>query len=263
MLKLYHGANSVCSIKVRIVLAEKGFDWESHHISLPKGEQFHPDFVKINPNANVPVLDHDGRLIFESSVISEYLDALSAAHKLMPDDAYLQAKTRIWGIYTLGYHEAVNTLTFASYQRTMLQAKPAEELAARWAAMPNRARALKMKDLVEHGAASHHVPIALEAMSKMCALAEADLADGWLMGEAYSLADALIAAYVYRVACLGLEPLWEGRFPRFSEWWARTNDRPSLGQAVDPYLDEAELAKIRAAGREAYLNKPEFSDYLS
>ena len=40
MLALHHGANSVCSIKVRIVLAEKNLNWESRHIDLPKGEQF-------------------------------------------------------------------------------------------------------------------------------------------------------------------------------------------------------------------------------
>ena len=84
MLILYHGANSVCSIKVRIVLAEKALAWEGRHIDLPKGEQFHPDFLKVNPRAIVPVLDHDGVLIRESSVISEYLDGLSDHNRLMP-----------------------------------------------------------------------------------------------------------------------------------------------------------------------------------
>jgi len=38
MLALYHGANSVCSVKVRIVLAEKGLEWNSRPVDLPKGE---------------------------------------------------------------------------------------------------------------------------------------------------------------------------------------------------------------------------------
>ena len=77
MLALYHGANSVCSIKVRIVLKEKNLEWESRHVDLPKGEQFTPTYLAINPRAIVPVLNHDGILIYESSVICEYLDALS------------------------------------------------------------------------------------------------------------------------------------------------------------------------------------------
>ena len=45
MLTLYHGANSVCSIKARIVLTEKQLEWEGRHVDLPKGEQFHPDYL--------------------------------------------------------------------------------------------------------------------------------------------------------------------------------------------------------------------------
>ena len=56
MLTLYHGANSVCSIKARIVLAEKQLEWEGRHVDLPKGEQFHPDYLQINTRSIVPVL---------------------------------------------------------------------------------------------------------------------------------------------------------------------------------------------------------------
>ena len=131
MLILYHGANSVCSIKVRLVLHEKQLDWQGRHIDLPKGEQFSEAFLAVNPRAIVPVLDHDGRLIHESSVICEYLDGLSAHNPLMPDDPAVRARTRTWGVYTLEYHDSVNTLTCSSYQRRMLLAKPAEELEAR------------------------------------------------------------------------------------------------------------------------------------
>ena len=86
MLTLYHGANSVCSVKVRMVLAEKGLSWESRHIDLPKGEHLQPDYLKINPRAVVPVLDHDGVLIRESTVICEYLDGLDDAVRLVPSD---------------------------------------------------------------------------------------------------------------------------------------------------------------------------------
>jgi glutathione S-transferase len=94
----------------------------------------------------VPVLDHDGVLIHESSVISEYLDGLSAHNRLLPTDAVAQARTRIWGLNTLEYHDSVNTLTFSSYQRQMLLAKSPEELQARWDAMPDKIRVRKTLD---------------------------------------------------------------------------------------------------------------------
>lgn len=138
MLVLYHGANSVCSVKVRIVLAEKGLKWEGRHIDLPKGEHLRPEYLEINPRAVVPVLEHNGALIRESTVICEYLNRLNDSPQLVPSTFLEQARMRVWGINTLEYHDSVNTLTFSSYQRSMLLAKPAEELAARWEAMPDK-----------------------------------------------------------------------------------------------------------------------------
>ncbi|MEM1235567.1 MAG: glutathione S-transferase family protein [Pseudomonadota bacterium] len=252
-LALYHGANSVCSIKVRVVLAEKGLEWEDRHIDLPKGEQFSEVFKKVNPAAIVPVLDHDGRLIYESSVISEYVDGLSPENPLMPTDPYLQAKTRVWGTLTLGYHDAVNTLTFASYQRTMLLGKNTpEQLEARWNAMPDQIKARKMRDLMAHGSASEYVPIAFAKLARMCEMMEDDLTDGYLMGDSYSLADALLVGYLFRIKCVACEGLWESRFPRVTDWYARVTARPSMDAAIGPWIDQAAMASIRASGEEAF-----------
>lgn len=263
MLRLYHGANSVCSVKVRVVLAEKNLAWESHHINLPKGEQFEPEFLKINPRSIVPVLDHDGVLIHESSVISEYLDGLSEHNKLMPSDLVRQAKTRRWGVYTLEYHDSVNTLTFSSYQRKMLLEKPPEELEARWAAMPDQIRVRKIKDLLANGGQSAHVPVAMKRLARMCAEMEDDLATGpWLMGESYSLADALLTAYFFRTECVGLAGLWESRYPRTTDWYERIKARGSFGEAINPWLDEAAMGKIKAAGEETFLADDSYADFL-
>lgn len=263
MLALYHGANSVCSIKVRIVLAEKGLEWEGRHIDLPKGEQFTPEYLKINARAVVPVLDHDGVLIRESSVISEYIDGLSSDNPLMPADMGKQAETRIWGVQTMEYHDSVNTLTFSSYQRQMLLAKPKEELAKRWADMPDQIRAQKMKDLVEKGADSAYVPVAFERLQRMCAEMEDAMADHeWLTGPDYGLADAMVTAYFFRIDCIGLAGLWESRFPRVTDWYERVKARPSFGIAIDPWLDEAAVAKIKAAGTEAFCTSDKFAEFL-
>lgn len=264
MLALYHGANSVCSVKVRIVLAEKGLEWESRHIDLPKGEQFSEAFRKVNPAAIVPVLEHDGKLIYESSVISEYVDTLSDENPLMPDDPYLQAKTRTWGILTLGYHDAVNTLTFASYMRPGLLKKSPEERAARWAAMPDRIKARKTADLVENGAASDYVPIAFGRLSRMCEMIDADLAGGpWLMGEKHGLADAMLAAYFFRLECVGVQALWENRFPRTTDWFNRLKERPSMAIATEKWVDAKMVEAITAAGRAAFLSDDAFAEFLT
>ena len=76
MLKLYHQWTSTCSKRVRITLAEKNLDWESHHISLKDLEHLDEWYVKLNPEGVVPTLDHDGNILTESNFIIEYLDEM-------------------------------------------------------------------------------------------------------------------------------------------------------------------------------------------
>jgi hypothetical protein len=46
MVRLYHGRTSVCSVKTRLALAEKGVDWESQLLTL-RGDQFGPAYLKL------------------------------------------------------------------------------------------------------------------------------------------------------------------------------------------------------------------------
>ena len=73
MLELYHSVNSVCAQKVRIALAEKGLDYREHLMRLA-GDQFDPAYIKLNPNAVVPTLVHDGYPVIELSTILYYID---------------------------------------------------------------------------------------------------------------------------------------------------------------------------------------------
>jgi len=94
MLKLYHGRTSVCSVKARLALAEKGVEWESQLLTL-QGDQFDPIYVKLNPGAVVPTLVHDGRSIIESTVIMHYVDDAFPGPSLMPEDAASRAKVHL------------------------------------------------------------------------------------------------------------------------------------------------------------------------
>jgi glutathione S-transferase len=96
LLTLYHQGSSVCAAKVRIVLYEKGLEWDSEYIDVLKGEQFDPAYLKLNPNAVVPTLIHDGKIVIETTVICEYLDDLFPDPPLRPNDACALAQMRIW-----------------------------------------------------------------------------------------------------------------------------------------------------------------------
>ena len=123
MIKIYHSGSSVCSQKVRLALAEKGLAWESMDIDMTRGEQFAPDYLALNPEGVVPTLvDEDGFVVRESSVIIDYLDQLSPDNLLMPPDKKAQTTTRLWLIRTIEIHAAINALTFATIIREQVKA---------------------------------------------------------------------------------------------------------------------------------------------
>ena len=83
MLKLYHGRTSVCSVKARLAFAEKGVKCDNQPLTL-HGDQFDPGYLRLNPNAVVPTLVHDDRVIIKSTVIMHYVDDAFPDPPLMP-----------------------------------------------------------------------------------------------------------------------------------------------------------------------------------
>ena len=68
MLKLYQAGNSICTQKVQITLDEKGLPYDTQNINLFTHEQYSPEYLKINPKGVVPSLDHDGKIVIESTI---------------------------------------------------------------------------------------------------------------------------------------------------------------------------------------------------
>jgi glutathione S-transferase len=98
MLTLYHNDMSVCAAKVRIALAAKKLDWNGMHLDLRRGDAQEPEYLKLNPNAVVPTLVHDGRVVIESTVICEYVDDQWPDQSLKPRDrdSFGRAQMRLW-----------------------------------------------------------------------------------------------------------------------------------------------------------------------
>jgi GSH-dependent disulfide-bond oxidoreductase len=72
MLKFYfNGAPN--PNKVALFLEESGLPFELVPVDTRKGEQFKPEFLKVNPNSKVPAIDDDGVFMFDSNAILLYL----------------------------------------------------------------------------------------------------------------------------------------------------------------------------------------------
>ncbi|XP_062176332.1 glutathione S-transferase zeta class-like isoform X3 [Alnus glutinosa] len=85
-LKLYSYWRSSCSRRVRIALSLKELKYEDRAVNILKGEQFSPEFRKVNPLGYVPVLVDGDIVLSDSFAIIMYLEAKYPQHPLLPRD---------------------------------------------------------------------------------------------------------------------------------------------------------------------------------
>jgi glutathione S-transferase len=95
MIKLYTFPPSTNSRKVRIALIEKGLEFERINIDLTKREQKDPDYLKIHPFGQIPALDDEGFVVYDSTIINEYLEDEYPYPSLMPSDSEGRARARM------------------------------------------------------------------------------------------------------------------------------------------------------------------------
>ena len=70
----------------------KNVDFDVTYINLRDKPEW---FLKLSPHGKVPMLQVDGRPLFESNAIAEYLDE-KIPPRLHPEDAFLRARHRAW-----------------------------------------------------------------------------------------------------------------------------------------------------------------------
>ena len=86
--------------KIYIMLEECGLPYKEHFVDVWKGDQYKPEFAKINPNNKIPVIvDHDGPggkpyTVIESGAILLYLAEKTG--KFLPKDAAKKYEVLQW-----------------------------------------------------------------------------------------------------------------------------------------------------------------------
>jgi glutathione S-transferase len=95
-IELFSFAACPYAQRTRMTLIEKGLAFELTEIDLHNRPAW---FREVSPYGKVPVLRHDGRVVYESAVINQYLDEAFPEPALMPADPYQRAQARIWMDY--------------------------------------------------------------------------------------------------------------------------------------------------------------------
>jgi glutathione S-transferase len=234
-LKYYHAEPLANSLKSMLPLFEKGLEFESIYVNLHKFEQHQPWFVALNPEGQVPVLDHDGTIITQTTAINEYYeDAFPDTPPLRPNDPVGNARMRVWNKFVdehvmnfvsiHGWHRMVGIIARNIENgefEALLENIPLHEQREKW----RTARSgFSQADLDN---ATRKIEVAL-------AKVEAQLAGTqWLAGDSYTLADINFYSHCgMMVDRMFPEMEVDSHYPRLVDWRERVTARPATQQAI-------------------------------
>ena len=226
--KLYTAPQSTCSQRVRFVLNSKGLPFDQVNLNLLAGDQLKPEYLKLNPNGVVPTLDHDGRIVIDSSAIMEYLDEVEPEVGLSPEDPVKRAQMRALMHYIDEMPAAaVRVPTFNLAFLPGFQKQEADEFMAMAESKPLRREF--MLALGQTGFPKQEMDAALQRLRRAYERMETELEKSggpWLMGKDITLADIAVMPALVRMDDLGLAD-WQD-LPRVVAWYDAIRAHPSF-----------------------------------
>ena len=119
-MKLHGYFRSSASFRVRIALNLKGIDYESVTHHLRRNEQRAPDYLALNPQGLVPVLDDDDDVLIQSLAIIEYLEETHPNPPFLPGHPGDRARVRGLAQLVAGDIHPIDNLRVLRYLRNPL-----------------------------------------------------------------------------------------------------------------------------------------------
>jgi glutathione S-transferase len=240
MYTLYHGWRSSASRRVRLCLAEKGLAFESRIVDLAKMEHHSPAFLKLNPNGVIPLLIlADGRSLYESGTICEYLDEVHPEPPLRPADPFGRAVMRNWIRHIDGLIGNLIIFNWAHGMAQIASQWSDAELAEKLAKVPSKERreawlrsARRPYTDEERDEARTRLKVGL-----LDRMEEALERSRWLAGEHYSLADISAVPFIKRIEEeIAPDEVTVVRHPRVVALWNAIQTRPAFDVArIGPF----------------------------
>ena len=184
--------------KVCVALEEKGLPYE---LKMARPRDNDADFLKASPFGKIPALVDGDYALADSSAILAYVDAAYPAHPLIPADPKARGRA-VW---------------FDEYADTILGAATLKVLFHRYVGP------LVFKKPGDPAIAAQ----GLAELEPAFAYLEAQIpAQGWLLGEDFTLADIAVAAMLRSLHYAEASPDPQ-RYPVISAWYERVSARPS------------------------------------
>ncbi len=216
------------------LLEKRITDYVSHHIDLFAGEQFSPEYVRLNPRAETPTLVHDGVTIRESSIICEYVDDIYEDPPLKPAAPADVAHMREWIRKSDDrLYEAVACLSFVSVFRQTFADMGEQAQESHFRRQTDLARVMRQRSCIEYGFESEYVVRSVANVLQLAEDLEAHLSSygPWLLGEQFTLAEVAWSPFLERLEALEMLDVFLDRRPATSAWWTACRNRGSFSAA--------------------------------
>jgi len=131
-MRLYHHPMSSNARRAVMAALHLCAEVELVHVDLAKGAQRKPEFLRMNPNGKVPVLDDDGFFLWESHAIMQYLADKTPGQTVYPAEARARADVNRWLFWSAQHlSPAVGVLNWERVVKKFLGAGDPDEAAVK------------------------------------------------------------------------------------------------------------------------------------
>lgn len=195
------------AMRVRMTLHEKGIPFEVKEEDL---KNFSDELKSLHPEAKVPLLVHGSRAIYESAIITEYIEEAFPGPKLMPVEAGERAEVRLWTYWCNQlFKPTLDRYKYGTSRFTEKECEGAEQ------------------KLIQH---SQKLEEALQKKE-------------WLVGESISLADIHVFPFVRQLSKVTPAPPFFAQYGKVNEWLSKMANRPA-------FIKTMEKKQVSASGEE-------------
>jgi glutathione S-transferase len=226
---LYNAPQSTCSQRVRFVLNAKKLPFAEVKLNLLEGDQLKPDYLKLNPNGVVPTLDHDGAIVTDSTVITEYLDEMFPDESFTPESALERARMR--ALMHFADEMPAASVRVPTYNLAFLprfQKMSREEFIELAESKPLRREF--MMSMGQTGFPKAEMDAALGRLRRTYERMQTEIEKSggpWLLGKQITLADVAIMPALVRMDDLGMSDAWND-LPRVVAWFEAIRAQPAF-----------------------------------
>ena len=200
---LYGPTYSTYTRSMRMVLAEKGIDYDLVEVDMIAGAHHTPDYMRRQPFEKVPAFEHNGFAIYETNAIAHYIDDAFPGRRIA--HPHIRRRTRDQQIV-----EIVNAY---AYKRIVI------DIVLRYYFADKE----KGPDMTAIAAAA---PVAEHALGAIQDLMLGS--DPHLVGRDVSFSDLFLAPILAYFTTFPEGARALAKLPRLSHWWLAMQQRPSL-----------------------------------